>query len=191
MVRVPALQYHFIARVLDTGAMGVVVPLVASGAEARRIVESARYPPEGKRGVAVGVAHDDYQGGDLTAKMQQTNDEVMIFAQIETVEGVSHVEEIAAVPGIDGLWIGQFDLTTSMGIPGQFNDPAFLRATRRVTEACRREGKTAVLSSLDVATLCRGPADGYRMLVYLGDLWIYQQALRQGLDTIRESLSPR
>src|SRR5262249_38137742 len=110
MVRVPALQYHFIARVLDVGAMGIVVPLVADAAQARTIVDCAKYPPEGRRGVAFGVAHDDYQGGDLLAKIRQTNDEVMLLAQIETTEGLNHVDAIAAVDGIDALWIGQFDL---------------------------------------------------------------------------------
>ena len=189
MVRVPSLQYHFIARVLDVGAMGIVVPLVADAAQARMIVDCAKYPPEGRRGVAFGVAHDDYQAGDLLAKIRQTNDEVMILAQIETTDGLNNVDAIAAVDGIDALWIGQFDLTTSMGIPGQFNHPDLHAATRRVIDACRRHGKTAVLSSLDVPTLSRGPAEGYRMLVYLGDLWIYQQALRQGLGAIREALA--
>jgi 2-dehydro-3-deoxyglucarate aldolase/4-hydroxy-2-oxoheptanedioate aldolase len=189
MVRVPSLQYHFIARVLDVGAMGIVVPLVADAEQARMIVQCALYPPEGRRGVAFGIAHDDYQAGDLLARIRQTNDELMILAQIETTEGVNHVEAVAAVEGIDALWIGQFDLTTSMGIPGQFDHPDLHAATRRVVEACRRHGKTAVLSSLDVPTLCRGPSEGYRMLVYLGDLWIYQQALRQGLSTVRESLA--
>src|SRR5262249_22517784 len=110
------------------------------------------------------------------------------LAQIETTEGVKNAEEIAAVDGIDGLWIGQFDLTTSMGIPGQFDHPDFLKATHRVIEACRRHKRTAVLSSMAIGTLCRGPSDGYPMLVYLGDLWIFQQALRRGLGTIWESL---
>jgi 2-dehydro-3-deoxyglucarate aldolase/4-hydroxy-2-oxoheptanedioate aldolase len=189
MVRVPSLQYHFIARVLDVGAMGVVVPMVANGTQARQIVESAKYPPEGRRGVAVGVAHDDYQGGDLTAKMRQTNDEVMILAQIETAEGVNNVEDIAGVDGIDALWIGQFDLTTSLGIPGQFDHPEFRRATHRVIETCRRLGKTAVLGAMDAEALSRGPRDGCRMLVYLGDLWIYQQALRRGFAAIRQALA--
>jgi 2-dehydro-3-deoxyglucarate aldolase/4-hydroxy-2-oxoheptanedioate aldolase len=83
------------------------------------------------------------------------------------------------------LWIGQYDLTTALGIPGQFDHPEFQRATELVLDACRRHGKTAVLSSGDVETLRRGPAAGYNMLVYLGDVWIYQQALRQGLAAIR------
>jgi hypothetical protein len=84
MVRVPTLQYHFIARVLDVGAMGVVVPLVADASQARTIVESAKYPPDGRRGSAFGVAHDDYRLGDLAEAMRLANDEVMLMAQIET-----------------------------------------------------------------------------------------------------------
>jgi len=185
MVRVPTLQYHFIARVLDVGAMGVVVPLVADASQARTIVESAKYPPDGRRGSAFGVAHDDYRLGDLAEAMRQANDEVMLMAQIETPGGVDAADAIAAVDGIDALWIGQYDLTATMGIPGRFDEPAFHEATGRVIEACRRRGKIAVLSSGSVETLRNGPAAGYQMMVYLADLWIYQQALRQGLAEIR------
>jgi 2-dehydro-3-deoxyglucarate aldolase/4-hydroxy-2-oxoheptanedioate aldolase len=188
MVRVPALQYHFIARVLDLGAMGVVVPLVADAEQARTIVECAKYPPAGRRGTAFGVAHDDYRGGsDLAAKMRKINDEVMIIAQIETAHGLENVDPIAAVDGVDALWIGQYDLTTSLGIPGQFDHPEFQVATRRVVEACRRHGKVAVLGGLDVDGLRAGPSAGFRMLVYVADLWIYQQALSRCFLSIRGS----
>jgi 2-dehydro-3-deoxyglucarate aldolase/4-hydroxy-2-oxoheptanedioate aldolase len=152
------------------------------------IVECAKDPPAGRRGAAFAVAHDDYRGGDLAAKMRHTNDEVMIVAQIETAQGLENVEAIAAVDGVDALWIGQFDLTTSLGIPGQFDHVKFRDATRRIIEACRRSGKTAVLAVMDVDELCRGPSNGFRMLVYAADLWIYQQALRRCFRSIRESL---
>jgi 2-dehydro-3-deoxyglucarate aldolase/4-hydroxy-2-oxoheptanedioate aldolase len=187
MVRVPALQYHFIARVLDVGAMGLVVPMVADAEQARLIVQCAKYPPAGRRGVAFGVAHDDYQGGDLLGKLRRANEELMIIAQIETAQGLADVEAIAAVDGIDALWIGQFDLTTSLGIPAQFDRPEFHDATRRVLEACRRSGKVAVLGALDVDQLRAGPAQGYRMLVYVLDIWIYQRALGQCFRALRET----
>jgi 2-keto-3-deoxy-L-rhamnonate aldolase RhmA len=189
LVRVPALQYHFISRVLDVGAMGVVVPLVADAEEARLIASFARYPPEGRRGVAFGVAHDDYRGGNLLAKMNEANEEVLIIAQIETARALEHAEQIAAVEGIDAIWIGQYDLTTSLGVPGQLDHPLFQQATERVLAACRRHGKVAVLGALDVNVLCRGPAEGYQMLVYLADIWIYQQALKHGMNTVREAVA--
>ncbi len=186
MVRVPSLQYHFVSRVLDVGAMGVVVPFVADEEQAHLIVSHAKYPPEGRRGVAFGVAHDDYRGGNLVTKMKRANEEVILIAQIENAEGVEHAERIAAVDGIDALWIGQYDLTTSLGIPGRMDHRFFQEATRRVVEACRRHKKTAVLGTLDPDALSHGPAEGFHMLVYLADLWIYQQGLRRCFETVRK-----
>ena len=145
LVRVPTAQYHFIARVLDVGAMGVVVPMVADADQARLIVESAKYPPEGRRGCAFGVAHDDYRGGDLAAKMSHANAEVMIIAQIETAQGLRDVDRIAAVEGVDALLIGQYDLTTSLGIPGQFDHTEVSRRhpPRRGGLRAARQGRGA------------------------------------------------
>jgi 2-dehydro-3-deoxyglucarate aldolase/4-hydroxy-2-oxoheptanedioate aldolase len=98
------------------------------------------------------------------------------------------VDRIAAVDGVDALWIGQYDLTTALGFPGRFDRAEFREATRRVVEACQRHGKAAVLAVMDVGELCAGPSNGFRMLVYAADLWIYQQALRRCFDSVRESL---
>ena len=139
MVRVPATEYHFIARVLDVGAMGVMVPMVESAAAAATIVAAAKYPPLGRRGAGpLAFAHDDYASGDIVEKMKTANSETLLIALIETAAGVRNVNEIAAVPGIDVLWIGHFDLTNSLGIPGQFDHPDFQAAVQQVLEACRR-----------------------------------------------------
>ena len=178
MVRVPALQNHFISRILDVGAMGVVVPFVSNEEQAREIVTYAKYPPEGQRGVAFGVAHDSYRTGNLVTKMHRANEESMLIAQIENANGVEHADQIAAVEGIDALWIGQFDLSTSLGIPGRLDHRFFSEATQQVVEACRRHGKVAVLGATDPQVLSSGPIDGFRMLVYLTDIWIYQKGTK-------------
>lgn len=188
IVRVPTTDYHFIAHALDVGAMGIVIPLVGTAEQARFAVECAMYPPRGRRGCAFAVAHDDYRGGDLAAKMQHINDDILILAQIETAEGVANADAIAAVEGIDGLWIGQYDLTTSLGIPGQFDHPLFTDATRRVLDAAAAHGKSMTLAVLDPDELAEGPSRGYRMLVYSADLWIYQQSLRRCFRAIRSAL---
>jgi 2-dehydro-3-deoxyglucarate aldolase/4-hydroxy-2-oxoheptanedioate aldolase len=185
VVRVPATEYHFIARVLDMGAMGVMVPMVETPEQARRIVESAKYPPEGRRGAAFGVAHDDYTGGDMADKIRSANREQLLIAQVETARGVENVEAIAAVEGIDVLWIGQADLTTSLGIPGRYAHQAFLQAVARVVAAGRVRGKPVGYLALDVEDGKARLAQGFRMLAYGGDLWIYQQALRQGVAALR------
>ena len=185
IVRVPALQYHFISRILDVGAMGVVVPFVSNEEQAREIVNCAKYPPEGRRGVAFGVAHDGYHAGNLVTKMRRANEEVVMIAQIENADGVEHADKIAAVHGIDALWIGQFDLSTSLGIPGRLDHRIFQDATQKIVEACRRHNKVAVLGAPDAQLLARGPSDGFRMLVYLTDIWIYQKGLRDCFGIIR------
>jgi 2-dehydro-3-deoxyglucarate aldolase/4-hydroxy-2-oxoheptanedioate aldolase len=187
MARVPATQYHLLSRPLDVGAMGLMVPMVEGEDQARLIVQSAKYPPVGRRGAAFGVAHDDFAEGDILAKMREANAEGLLIAQIETAAGVENVERIAAVDGIDVLWIGHFDLTNSLGIPGQFDHPDYLRAVDLVLNATEKYRKAA---GFMVASPEEGRAKlarGFRILAYWGDLWIYQQALQRGIDQIRGS----
>ena len=185
LVRVPATEYHLLSRPLDMGAMGLMVPMVESEAQAREIVSYAKYAPLGNRGAAFGIAHDDYGGGDPAAKMASANREGLILAQIETRGGVEAATAIAAVDGIDLLWVGQFDLTTSLGIPAQFDHPNYLDAIDRVIAACNERGKTA---GMMVTSPEEGRAmleRGFRCLAYWGDLWIYGRALSEGLSTLR------
>ena len=190
MVRVPATQYHLLARPLDVGALGLMVPMVETEEQARLIVRSAKYFPEGGRGTAFGIAHDDYRGGDAVAKMARANEEVLLIAQIETARGIENVEGIAAVEGIDVLWIGHNDLSTSLGVPGQFTHPDYLRAIDRFFAACRRHGKAPGIMATGVEGAREQLAQGYRCLAYSGDIWLYHQALSDGLAAIRDGASP-
>jgi 2-dehydro-3-deoxyglucarate aldolase/4-hydroxy-2-oxoheptanedioate aldolase len=188
-VRVPAVQYHFIARCLDAGVMGVMVPMVESEQQARLIVDSVKYPPFGKRGAAFGVAHDDYTGGSIIEKMQSANTESLVICQIETAEGVKNADKIAAVDGVDVLWIGHFDLTNSLGIPGQFDHAKYKEAVDDVLAACARHGKAAGFMA---ASVDEGKAllkQGFRCLAFWGDLWIYREALRTGIGGIMREVA--
>src|ERR1700743_440960 len=149
MVRVPALQYHFIARCLDMGAMGIMVPMVESAAQAREIVSATRYPPAGRRGAAFAMAHDDYEGGSVPEKMAAANERTLAIALVETAVGVKAADEIAAVDGIDVIWLGHFDLTNFMGIPCQFDNPDYLRAVDSIVAAAKRHGKIAGFMAAD------------------------------------------
>lgn len=186
IVRVPALQPHMISQALDLGAMGIVVPMVETADQAQAMVRAARYPPAGRRGVALGVAHDDYVGGDALAKLTSANDQTMLVALIETQTGLDNVERIAAVPGIDVVWLGHFDLTASMGIPGQFSDARYLAAVERIAAAAAAAGKAAgfMASSVDEAAFML--KIGFRCLAYWGDVWIYGRALREGIEATRK-----
>lgn len=189
LVRVPATEYHFIARVLDMGAQGVMVPMVESVEQAEKIVSSAKYPPAGRRGSAFGIGHDDYSGGDVVEKMKRSNENQLLIAQIETAAGLENVEAIAAVDGIDVLWIGQSDLSASIGIPGQFQHPDFVAAMDRVINACNKNGKIGgfMPTTLDLAEVVA--RKGFRMLAWSGDVWIYQAGLKAGMNSLRGFLS--
>lgn len=188
IVRIPATEYHFVANVLDMGAMGVMIPMCENADQARLLVNSAKYPPVGRRGAAFGIAHDDYRSGSITDLIQSANDESLLIAQIETADGLENVDEIAAVPGIDALWIGLYDLTLSLGVAGQMNHPDVLAATDRVFAACQAHNKSpAVL----VTSIAEGESQlqrGFKLIAYGGDHWIYQAGLSAGIKKLREAL---
>ena len=186
MVRVPRGEYHFIARALDVGAMGIMVPMVGTPEEAAQIVACAKYPPQGRRGAAFGFAHDDYSGGDVVAKITALNARTMVIVQIETADGLANVERIAAVPGVDALWIGHFDLTNFMGIPGAFDDPRFEAAVTRIIAACDANKKAAAFIATDEAWAHRYAGRGFRLFAYGLDQLMLQNALAHGLDLLRK-----
>jgi 2-keto-3-deoxy-L-rhamnonate aldolase RhmA len=185
MVRVPGCHYHLIAPVLDAGAMGIMVPMVESPAQAQQIASWCRYRPEGVRGVAFGMPHDDYGSGDVVQKLKEANERTLVIALIETALGIANAEAIMAVDGIDVGWLGHFDLTNSMGIPGQFEHPDFLAAVDRLIAACRAHGKPAgvLAGSIEAAEAWR--TRGFRVFAYGTDISLLQQNLRDGLVRLR------
>jgi 2-keto-3-deoxy-L-rhamnonate aldolase RhmA len=187
MVRVPRGEYHFIARALDLGAMGIMVPMVGSAAEAAQIVACTRYPPAGRRGAAFGFAHDDYQGGNIRDKIDALHARTMVIPQIETAEGLANVEAIAAVPGVDALWLGHFDLTNFLGIPGAFQDPRYLAAVDRIVAACNSHGKAAAFIATDDAWARDYAKKGFRLFAYGLDQLMLQTALANGLKLLRDA----
>src|SRR5579863_6061558 len=142
IVRAPSKEYHHIARAMDMGAEGLMLPMVGNAEEARHIVNSMKYTPEGGRGVALQVAHDRYRPGSVKDKFAMSNRQSTLFCQIETAEGVENAEAIAALSGVDCLWVGHFDLSVSLGVPGEFGSKTFTDAIARVSEATRKHGKS-------------------------------------------------
>ena len=185
MVRVPRGEYHFIARALDVGAMGIMVPMVGTAQQAAHIVSCTRYPPLGRRGAAFGFAHDDYQGGDVAQKIAALHARTIVIPQIETGEGLASVEAIAATEGVDALWVGHFDLTNFMGIPGQFQHPDYLAGIARIVKACESHGKSAAFLATDDTWARDCAAKGFRLMAYGIDQLMLQTALKSGLDALR------
>jgi 2-keto-3-deoxy-L-rhamnonate aldolase RhmA len=185
IVRVPSKEYHHIARAADMGAEGIMLPMVNDAAEARAILDCVKYVPEGKRGVALGIAHDAYRGGPVMEKLAAANERTAFFAQIETAAGVENADAIAATPGVDCLWVGHFDLSCSLGVPGQFDHPKFKDAIARTIEACRRHGKAAGRLVPDAETGVALHKEGFDFVCYSGDVWVLQAGIKAGIDAIR------
>lgn len=186
MVRVPQAQYHFLARVMDAGALGVMVANVESAAQARDIVDAVKYAPLGKRGVGLGTSHTDYLVPDPPTYFRESNENTVVICQIESPTGVFHCEAIADTPGVDVLWVGHFDLSQSMGIPGDFQHPEFLASLRRVVDTARSRGLRAGIQpgNLDQARQWRDL--GFDVFSWSADSAVYRQALVQGVDQLRQ-----
>lgn len=164
MVRGVRGEYRDLAAALDVGAKGVMIPMVESAEQARAIVEATHYPPRGRRGAAFGFAHDDYAPGTPAEKIAQAEAQTLVIAQIETERGLENVEEIAAVDGIDVLWVGHFDLTNFLGIPGQFDNPLYTQALERVVAAGRANGKGLGFMATDPEWARDYRAKGFNMM---------------------------
>lgn len=188
MVRVPATQYHFIARALDLGAMGIMVPMVETREQAELIVSCTRYPPVGVRGAAFGVApHDEYSGLSVVDKMRLAHERTLVICLVETVKGHQNVDAIAAVPGVDVCWLGHFDTTNFMGIPAQWEHPRYVAAVHALVDACRRHGKAAGFMPTDDDWARRYKELGFRLLAYGADTLLLQHALAEGLRKLRQA----
>jgi 2-keto-3-deoxy-L-rhamnonate aldolase RhmA len=183
LVRVSGSERHLVSRPLDLGALGVMVPMTESAEQARQLAEFARFPPAGSRGV--GVYYPDDLAEGLAASLARTNREQLLIAQIETAIGVENAHEIAAVEGVDMLWIGHFDLTTSLGIPGEFGHPRHTAAVERVFAAATAAGKPVGSLATSVADARDLLSKGYRAVVY-GDSLLFTDALRQAVAGLRD-----
>jgi 2-keto-3-deoxy-L-rhamnonate aldolase RhmA len=185
-VRVPTLQPHFIASCLDMGAVGIMVPMVETVDQARAIVNAVRYPPHGRRGAAFGIAHDDYTGGSVPEKIAAANERTMVITLIETAEGIRNVDAIAAVDGIDVLWLGHFDLTNFMGIPAQFQHADYLAAVDALTFAAKQHGKALGMMAGDTTWGHEYRAKGFNLIAYGLDLALFQRALAEGIASLKK-----
>ncbi len=185
LVRIPSRDAHDIARIADMGAEGVMLPLVGTVEVARAAVAALKYPPLGRRGVALQIAHDNYRAGPAAEKLAAANDRTTLVLMIETAEGVENADAIAAVPGVDALWLGHFDLSASLGIPAEFDHPAFRAATARVCAAARAHGMGLGRLVTSAPEAERAWQDGFRLLAWGGDAWLLQAAVAEGVAGLR------
>lgn len=190
LVRPPANEYHLIAPLLDAGASGIIVPKMESASEALKFVDACRYFPEGHRGAAFSVAHDDFLPGDVADKMRAANEAVICGILVETEQGVENLDAILAVKGIDLVWVGFLDLSLSLGIPGQFAHPRFQEAVGRILQVSKAHNKPAGILSASLEQAQEHLKEGFRCISYSGDIWLLQRALSEAVQALRRNFPP-
>lgn len=185
LVRLTSNDPDQIKRVMDAGAHGVVVPMVNSRTEAEHAVAAVYYPPTGRRGV--GLARAQGYGTAFADYRRWLDNEAVVIVQVEHIEAVENLEAILSTPGVDGFIIGPYDLSASMGIPGQFDDPRLNQAIERVRTTGLAMGKPGGLHVVepDAAQLAAQVARGFRFLAYSLDTRMLDTACRSGLAECR------
>lgn len=184
MARVRQNDFAAIGRLLDEGALGIVVPMVNSAAEARAAAHAMRYPPRGGRSWGHFMA--GYHGADYG---QQADDEVFLAVQIESAEAVENAEAILAEDGVDGCWIGPYDLARSMGV--DVNTPAGRQAHEaavlRVLAACRKTGKIPGIHGSNPAHASRWLGHGFQFVTTTADAGLLIQGGQAMLESLRRA----
>lgn len=188
IARVPDVSYHPLSRVLDIGARGVMVPRVETREQAQDIVAQLKYAPQGRRGVALGIAHDLYQAGDRNI-FAKINEEIVVILLLETERAFENLEDIVSVPGVDIAWMGHYDLTVSMGIPAQFDDPRFLAAMDSLISVCRRHGVAPGFLPPTAESAVHWIQKGFRAISLGSDIGVFLEALRRFRASVSESIS--
>jgi 2-dehydro-3-deoxyglucarate aldolase/4-hydroxy-2-oxoheptanedioate aldolase len=175
---VPDLHFAPLSRVLDLGARGVMVPRVETRQQAEEIVQQLKYAPQGRRGVALGMAHDLYRAAG-PAFFAQANEETTVIIQLETVRAFENLEAIVSVPGVDVAWIGHYDLTVSMGIPAQFDHPQLQQAMDDLTAACRRHGVAPGFLPPTQESALYWKNKGFQMLSLGSDVGVFLDGMKK------------
>ncbi|MEM6678013.1 MAG: aldolase/citrate lyase family protein [Pseudomonadota bacterium] len=176
IVRVSALDHHAIGMAYDLGAEGVQVPNIATPDQARRAVEAARFHPIGARGICRFVAAAGYGSVDKAEYFARENRKTLIL-QVEGAEGVARIDEILAVEGVDVLFIGPYDLSQSVGTPGEITSPAVLEAISRISSAARARNRALGIFCDTPALLAEARRQAVAYVAYSVDVSIFRDAV--------------
>jgi 2-dehydro-3-deoxyglucarate aldolase len=181
LVRVSKNEEVVIKRVLDAGADGIVVPMVCSAADARQAVDYAKYPPIGKRGV--GIARAQRYSTNIDPYKEWVDNNLVIIAQIEHIDGIRNLEEILNVDGIDGTIIGPYDLSGSLGIPGHFEEPIVADALKQYKDINQNHNFPMGFHVVDTnpSKVKQKINEGYRFIAYGTDFLFMGDAAKNGM----------
>lgn len=183
-VRLPSADPFLARRLLDAGARGLIVPVVESADDFTAFIRHTLYPPAGRRGV--GLSRCNLWGDHFQSYL--TGFAPVLVPQIETARGAAAAAAIAALPDVDALFLGPYDLSADLGAAGDFSGTAFMEAAKSVREACAAAGKAVGIHQVapDPVELKRRVAEGYRFIAYSTDVIALRSALGRPLQILKE-----
>jgi 2-keto-3-deoxy-L-rhamnonate aldolase RhmA len=184
-VRVTGIEDFLIARALDIGAHGIMVPLVETRDQVERTVAAAKYPPKGRRGYGLRSIVTDFETASMKEWMERLNEDTMVIIQIESKEAIDNIDQLISVEGVDAAIIGPNDLSISLGVPGQLDHELMVEYIRKVVDACKRHGVAAGthLRNLDMLRYWRDR--GMQLLMYSTDVELLMDATRSAVKQLR------
>lgn len=188
IVRIPEIKREAILKPLDCGATGLLVPVVERPDQVREVIRHAKYPPQGSRGAALRRAHSLYRRLEAGPYLQQANQDTVIVIQIENPSALEHLEDIASEPGIDGLFVGPFDLSVNLGLPGQISHPKMQKAIERVVEVGLNHKLAIGIQLFDTASCRPWIEKGMRFISYSGDIPLLADAAAQAVEELKRSM---
>lgn len=186
IIRVGNNEESFILRALDIGAQGIEIPQINSKPDAVRAVKSVKYSPQGERGVCRYVRAANYSSMDKFKYFESANNETMIIAHIEGVEGINNLDEILSVPGIDVIFIGPYDLSQSLGIPGQVNHSLVVEKMKEVVTKCRENNIAVGTFADDVETAKSWVSLGVQYMSFSVDVGILYEVSKQIVEKLKK-----
>ena len=188
IVRIPEITRANILKPLDSGASGLLVPMVNTVEEAQEVIKHAKYPTMGKRGVALRRPHNLYNKVNAEEYLQKANDETFIAVQVETIQSIENINKIAAVDGVDCIFAGPFDLSVSLGIPGQIDHPLEVDAIEKIATACKRHNKIAGILMFDQEMLTKWINKDFRFAVYSSDITLLADVASRAVKELKNSV---
>ncbi|MGD0175888.1 MAG: aldolase/citrate lyase family protein [Candidatus Bathyarchaeia archaeon] len=187
LARIADPQYHLVARTLDCGAQGLLIPRVETRETVEDVVRFAKYPPWGERGFGIRSVVGDYEKVSIRDRIEEQNEDTMVIPQIERVKAIENIEDLVSVKGVDVALIGPQDLSISLGIPGEHKHQKIIDAIGKVVEACKKYGVASGIHTPNMEDLLYWRDRGMTMLTYSTEAALTQSAALQAVAEIRKA----
>lgn len=189
LTRIKHIDRGSVMKMLDIGVKGLIVPGIRKMSEIEQLIQYGKYPPEGQRGFCpTRVCAYGYNGAmkdGIAAYAREANEKTMLIPQCETADCLAMIEEVVRVNGVDGIFVGPFDLSLDLGIPGDFDNPVFKEALARVQKACRAAGKPLFIFAPDLKTTAERFGQGFDSVTYSSDLNMIVDGFKAALAAIK------